>query len=148
MGMLDQFPEQPADPWQDLSLAEQAAAFEPPVWQPAHVEPEGVTPLPEDFPVLDPCARRPETQRIMAVFAEKAKCKTKECGLDDREVLAEQAAELYVEGIESIQAVAIALYAHGETMLAEAIVDNLVCMSADLIKPFLDSAGIDSEIGD
>lgn len=149
MNPLDAFPTaEPEEPWDDLSLAEQAAEFHPGVWEPAHVDPEGLTALPDDFPVEDPFGGlRESSRRVIAIMVEKAHCRTKDCALDDRDVLAEQVAEMAVDAIGELQGVAAALFAHGEPLVAELLIDSLCTLTEDILKPFFDSVGLDSEIG-
>lgn len=149
MNPLDAFPSaEPEEPWDDLSLAEQAAALAPEPWAPAHVDPEGLTALPEDFPVEDPFGTlRESSRRVIATMHERAHCRTKNCALDNRGVLADQVAEMAVDAISELQGVAAVLFAHGEPLVAELLIDSLCVLTEDILKPFLTSAGIDSEVG-
>lgn len=149
MNPLDAFPSaEPDEPWDDLSLAEQAAEFHPGVWEPAHVDPEGLTALPADFPVEDPFdGLRESSRRVIALMQEHAKCRNKDCALDDREVLAQQVAEMVQDAISELHGAAIALHAHGEPLVSELLVDALCALAEDVLAPFFESAGLDSEIG-
>ena len=141
--IFDRFEDQPAEDW---SLAEEAAQYAPPLWSPAHVEPEGITPLPEDFPVLDPFVSNPRIERFKSLMREHAVCKTKDCALDERKRLAKEVAEEVAESIGGLRRVAVVLWAHGETLLSEIVAEQVDHLVYDIIKPFAESAGI--EIGD
>ncbi len=80
MGLLDAFAE--PEPEDQPSLMEEAARYAPAPWQPAHVEPEGATPLPSDFPVADPFCN-PRVEKFKRIMAEHAVCRTKNCARTD-----------------------------------------------------------------
>lgn len=145
MSLLDHFPEdeQPAEDW---SLMEEAAQFAPPLWKPAHVEPEGLTTLPEDFPVLDPFGgERPRLARLREALIEYAVCKTKDCPLEDREVLVRGIAQLSVQYIEDVQSIVAVLFAHGETLVADLVLQNIDALTEDILRPFFESVGLEVE---
>lgn len=140
MNLFEHFSED-EQPAQDWSLAEEAALHAPPLWAPAHVEPEGVTPLPWDFAVADPFLN-PRVEKFKSLMAEYAVCKTHNCALDDRETLVTHAGMEAAEAIGELRAVCVALWAHGETLAAEAIAAAVDSIVNDILKPLLESAGV------
>lgn len=134
------FTAEPEEPWDDLSLAEEAALHAPEPWtHPATGDTRSA--LPADFPVQDPFQDTKEAAHLLG-YLRSQHCAKQDCVLDDPRRLAEGIASLVVDGCSTLQACATALWAHGEEMLAEEIVRRLDSLAMDLLKPYLVRQGL------
>lgn len=130
---------EPEEPWDDLSLAEEAALYAPRPY--VRRTQDSVSPLPADFPVTDPLPRA-EGAQFLIDSMQRERCRTADCPLDDPETLAQSVANLCVDALGTIQACAAGLHAHGEQLLAEEIIVLLDELVQELLRPYFERNGL------